>query len=536
MPQRFLLSLYFLSFLGVQFLLAGGSRLLSLPEPGVPFGFLNGLALAFAMAFMILTVVADLTRLHGSQQQPYSPLPCKRLVHLGIYGRNRAPRFWLGFFEFLAFCFVWPGGRPPVLTMGILGLGAAILIQVVGDRLRRKRYGNDFHQLQRRVPFWGYRWKLNEYDQYPLIQLLAWFLALVWFRTIYHLQVTGQEHIPRKAPFVVIAPHESYLDPFFFGVYLPYRVFYVTTADVFTSGGMRFLLKAVGTFPIQRHKQDLKAIRTMLRLLANGQVVGIFPEGGRTMDGLPQEIVPETVKLLQRTGVDLLPVRIEGAGEVWPRWAPNRRRGRIQVSFQPVIPFAPKRSLEELHGRISQAIFIRPHTPQPVTSEHLTDGIQTVLWGCPHCWQSLGIRILDNRRIHCTICSKIWEMEDDYRFRSGDELLTIPQWLGRLRARIQPEANGVILASDAVFYLNGENQEQGTLELDAKGFSFITNSEKRRWDLGKITVFTLDSRNSFSLGMAGRRHTFRLGNGDIPLRWEDHYRYILGNTEKESIR
>jgi 1-acyl-sn-glycerol-3-phosphate acyltransferase len=71
----------------------------------------------------------------------------------------------------------------------------------------------------------------------------------------------------------------------------------------------------------------------VLRRLAEGKAVGIYPEGERSWDAEIQPFRRGTIRLLLKAGVPIVPCGLAGAYDVWPRWSKKTRRMRIRVEF-----------------------------------------------------------------------------------------------------------------------------------------------------------------------------------------------------------
>ncbi len=107
-------------------------------------------------------------------------------------------------------------------------------------------------------------------------------------KLLFDVQVTGKENVPKQGPLVVACNHVSYLDPPILGSWFPRIIHYMAKQELFDVPMLGPLIRRVHAFPVTREGADLGAIRHALHVLHDGEVVGIFPEGRRNVDGEAQ--------------------------------------------------------------------------------------------------------------------------------------------------------------------------------------------------------------------------------------------------------
>ncbi len=477
--------------------------------------------------------------------------PATRLVDVGLYARNRHPSFW--FFSIYQFgiLLLYTGFSATILLIWLsLNIINILFLLFVQEPQLHRSIGSQYTEYQRSTPFMFWKFKIPENRMVKFLPQLVWIMGMIILRYWYRIKVTGTENIPHQRPFIVVANHESYLDPFLFSIFLPFEVQFVTTADVFTTPLMRFLLKGIGTFPMRRHRQDLKSIRTMIRLVKSGQIVGIFPEGGRSIDGSPLPILKETLKLIQHSRVPILPVHLDGAYEIWPRWASNLRRGKVAATFNPIIPVEAQANLDELEHHIRHSIFTNEKVFSPVKTGSIARGLDNFLWACNKCQAHNSIVVHSPNSIRCTACDSQWQVEDNYLLVDEDskQSSTLISWMSDIKQTMlahQPELSpGLDFPAGEHLYLQSclnkyvsedgsEMTEDLHLILGTQHMFLADNSTLiKTWPMEKITIFTMDYHNAASIGVGGIRHTFYLPEDEITLKWQMYFDRVYADFKQ----
>lgn len=166
------------------------------------------------------------------------------------------------------------------------------------------------------------------------------------------LTVEGREHVPPKGGCVVACNHSMGPDYVALGYAASRQVFYLAKSDIFGVHPLldRFLL-AVGTFPIKRGQQDRSAIQASVELVQSGKVLGMFPEGTRSRDGVLGEGRSGAARIAIDAGVPILPVVVLNSDELFQRMLLRRwRRPHVTVRFGPLImPKPDNRSSAYVH-------------------------------------------------------------------------------------------------------------------------------------------------------------------------------------------
>jgi 1-acyl-sn-glycerol-3-phosphate acyltransferase len=175
-----------------------------------------------------------------------------------------------------------------------------------------------------------------------------WLARTLW-RLKGGLDVRGLENVPRTGAFLMFSNHQSFLDPILVQAVCPRIVHSMAKSTQFGSPLFRRLLTQLYSFPVRRFETDPQAVRQVLRRLAAGNGVVIYLEGERSWDGRLQAPRYGTVRLALKAGVPIIPVRIDGAYDAWPRWDRKIKRARIRIEFRKPIqlPKAEKKADRE---------------------------------------------------------------------------------------------------------------------------------------------------------------------------------------------
>ncbi len=184
-------------------------------------------------------------------------------------------------------------------------------------------------------------------------------------RRFFHFQVSGLDHLPTSGPFLVAANHANYLDGVVLGAALPRQIVFLVMPRVYRATPFHpYFHRQVGSIPIELARPDPGAIRRALRVLEDGGVVGIFPEGPFSRDGRLVRGQPGVALVAIRAGVPVVPAAITGtfhalAARRWhiPRRVPIRVRfGRALRFTAPGRRPVTQRDREDVTARIMAEI------------------------------------------------------------------------------------------------------------------------------------------------------------------------------------
>ncbi len=157
-------------------------------------------------------------------------------------------------------------------------------------------------------------------------------------RFYFRMDVRGREHVP-KGPCLVVANHVSFLDPPLVGWSLRREMYYMARHTLFKPPVLHWLLPRINVIPVNRDQADLATLRRILEVVRNGHGLLLFPEGTRSPDGTLQPAKAGAGWMACKANVPILPVRISGSYEAWPKnqKLPLPRRVRVSIG-RPFLP------------------------------------------------------------------------------------------------------------------------------------------------------------------------------------------------------
>jgi 1-acyl-sn-glycerol-3-phosphate acyltransferase len=199
--------------------------------------------------------------------------------------------------------------------------------------------------------------------------LFYWFLKWIalgpLLRLVFRPQVEGAENVPTEGPAILASNHLSYADWLFMPLTLPRRVTFVAKAEYFTTPGVkgwfqRLFFSGSGQVPIDRSGASAAegALTAAKRVLAEGELFGIYPEGTRSHDGRLYRGKTGVARLALETGVPVIPVAVVGTDVVAP---PGKKFGSFT---RPVVRFGKPLDFERYDGLENDRYILRSITDE----------------------------------------------------------------------------------------------------------------------------------------------------------------------------
>jgi len=159
------------------------------------------------------------------------------------------------------------------------------------------------------------------------------------------VEIVGADLVPRRGPLILVANHQSLLDPLALMAAMPREITFLAAAYLFRLPVVGLVIRAVGAMPVRGEEGDLRSLRKSLALLREGKAIGLFPEGGVSRPGELRPFMPGWAYLALKSGAPVVPVILYGSSKVLPAGAFIPRPGRICIKVLPPVAFAPKKKI-----------------------------------------------------------------------------------------------------------------------------------------------------------------------------------------------
>jgi 1-acyl-sn-glycerol-3-phosphate acyltransferase len=154
------------------------------------------------------------------------------------------------------------------------------------------------------------------------------------------LQVFGQDNIIEHGPALLAMNHQSVLDPPYAGIGCKREIHYFARKTLLDIPVFGSVLRRINVIGVDREGSDVAALKAVIRVLRGGGCTIVFPEGTRTRDGNLQPAKPGAGFIIAKTLAPVVPMRIFGAFEAYPRGAIIPRFTPVTIVVGEPIHFA----------------------------------------------------------------------------------------------------------------------------------------------------------------------------------------------------
>ena len=195
------------------------------------------------------------------------------------------------------------------------------------------------------MPAAGLRSAQPRAPRFPLLYHLMRGACAPVLRRLFGLEISGLERVPTDGPFILAANHHNYLDGVVLGVAVPRPISFLVMPRVFHASPLHpSFHRRIGSIRVSLGRPDPGAMKRSLRVLEQGGVVGIFPEGPFSREGRLVPGQPGVAVMALRAGVPVVPAAIRGTYEALAGRRFHIPRGRpLAVRFGQPLYFHQRR-------------------------------------------------------------------------------------------------------------------------------------------------------------------------------------------------
>ncbi len=163
-------------------------------------------------------------------------------------------------------------------------------------------------------------------------------------KAVFPIKILNREKLIEDGPCIIVANHQSFLDPPLIGCLYTNPIWYLARKTLFDAPVLKQLLPHCQTLGVNQERPDPAAILQVIRKVREGNRLIIFPEGSRCPDGKIHDAMPGIGLILSKLGsnIPVQPIRIEGAYDCLPIHRNSIRIHPITLSVGDPIYFTPQ--------------------------------------------------------------------------------------------------------------------------------------------------------------------------------------------------
>ncbi|WP_010530833.1 lysophospholipid acyltransferase family protein [Lentibacillus jeotgali] len=145
-----------------------------------------------------------------------------------------------------------------------------------------------------------------------LYKVAKWAVSAVFY-PLFRIRVIGKKNVPKDGPVIICSNHTSNLDPPVVGITSPRDIYFMAKGELFEKPFLRKLLTGIQAFPVKRGISDRNALRKGLKILEQGNTLGLFPEGTRSKTGQLGKPLAGAGFFALRSSATIIPCAIIGS-------------------------------------------------------------------------------------------------------------------------------------------------------------------------------------------------------------------------------
>lgn len=319
---------------------------------------------------------------------------------------------------------------------------------------------------------------------YRLTQAIAGTVCAVVFRR----KFLRNELKDAKGPAVLIGNHQAALDFTTLIGATKRPITFVVSDSFYNTLPIRSLMDEIGVIPKQQFQTTVKEIIQMRSAIKDNKILMFYPAGLMCEDGLSTPIPSSTYAFLKRLDADVYIARTTGTYFCTPKWSSKIRPGRTYLDVYKLISKEDLAALspEEIEVSVKNALLFDAYREQEQAlikhkGANNVEGLENVLYMCPHCKKEFTIKVKNKTALYCTECG-FEHTCDEYGFLHnsgsvGEEIRYISDW-----SRFINDEVGKAIEDGSISELSADTNVQ-----------IIDHKKKKYVDVGRARI-TLNSK------------------------------------------
>ena len=163
-------------------------------------------------------------------------------------------------------------------------------------------------------------------------------IVSVLVNLIYRVKINGIENLKDDQPFIISANHIHIFDPVILATLTKRQIFFLSKKELFEKKLFAKFFGKLGVIPVDRDNTDIKAIKSCFRVIRDGNILGIFPEGTRVKTIDINNMKKGVALIALKNKVNILPIHIEGTYRIF---------SKITVDIYPMIEINNFENMED---------------------------------------------------------------------------------------------------------------------------------------------------------------------------------------------
>lgn len=114
-----------------------------------------------------------------------------------------------------------------------------------------------------------------------MVRAIVVFLVRIFSDIVFRVKKVGEENVPETGAYIMCANHKSNWDPPIIVSCSKRKMYIMAKQELFKNGFIKWFAKKCWVFPVKRGKMDIESLKFSLKVLKEGHILMIFPEGTR---------------------------------------------------------------------------------------------------------------------------------------------------------------------------------------------------------------------------------------------------------------